>query len=75
MKSMMASVPSPGISPLRQALQIGRHQLEFLRQNRATHGDVFSLEIPNEPPRVVLGHPLDIKEIFALRPERYYSAD
>jgi cytochrome P450 len=75
MRTMMASIPGPGTSPLRQALRLGRDQIGFLDQNRAIHGDVFSIEIPNEPPRIVLGHPLDIKEVFALRPERYHSAD
>lgn len=75
MKTMMETIPSPGSSAIRQALQFGANQYDFLRRSNDALGDVFTMEIPNALPRVILGHPHDIKKVFALRPERYYSAD
>jgi hypothetical protein len=70
-KKMMETTPSPGGSAIRQILRFGADQFDFLRCNSDALGDVFTLEMPREPLRIILGHPLDIKKVFALRHRSY----
>jgi cytochrome P450 len=74
-KSMLAEVPCPPLSPMRQALAFASDQYKFLRENWQRSGDVFTFRIPGEPPRLVVAAPEAIKKIFALRPDQYDSAD
>jgi cytochrome P450 family 110 len=72
---MKKSVPAPSMGPLRQSLAFANDQYGFLASQREALGDLFIFEIPREPPRVVVGSPEEIKKIFALHPDDYYSGD
>ncbi|MET0594383.1 MAG: cytochrome P450 [Polyangiaceae bacterium] len=74
-KTMLARVPAPRLSPMRQALSFTGDQYKFLEEHWRRLGDTFSFRIPGEVPRLIVAAPDDIKKIFALRPEQYYSAD
>ncbi len=70
----MSSLPPGPRSPaIVQALRFGRDPTGFLERCAQRFGDAFTLRLPNDPPRVVVSHPRDIKRIFALRHDAYRS--
>lgn len=75
MERFLRTFPGPSASPMRQGLAFAEDQYAFLRENRARLGSSFVFRIPGEPPRLVVGAPEDIKKVFALRPDDYYSGD
>ena len=74
-QAMLAQVPGPSLSPLRQGYEFGQQQYRFLEDSWKQLGDVFTFRIPGEPPRLIVAAPQEIKKIFALRPEDYFSGD
>jgi cytochrome P450 len=72
---MLAAVPGPRRSPWRQALDFGSDQYSFLQRGWRQWGDIFSFRIPGEPPRLIVAAPQEIKKVFALKPEDYFSGD
>ena len=73
--AMLREVPGPKLSPMRQALAFAGDQYAFLRANQRELGDVFTFRIPGEPVRLIVGAPSEVKKVFALRPEDYFSGD
>jgi cytochrome P450 len=72
--SMSALPPGPSMHPIRQALRFGADPYGFLAECRRELGDVFTLRLPGDAPRVVLCDPAHIKQVFAFGADDY-SAD
>lgn len=75
MADALEGIPSPGMSPIRQAMAFSKDQYGFLDESWRELGDTFAWELPGEVPFIVLAHPEDIKKVFALRPESIFSGD
>ncbi|MGH1347414.1 MAG: cytochrome P450 [Nannocystales bacterium] len=65
--------PGPRAPKIVQALSFGRDPTRYLLQCAAAYGDMFTLRMPNDPPRVVLSNPVAVKKVFSLRPDAYRS--
>jgi len=59
--------------PLRQALQFGADPCGFVTRCQREYGDIFTMRLPGDPPRVVLCDPQHVKTMFALGPTQYRS--
>src|SRR5262245_39082123 len=70
---MSGSLPGPSMHPIRQALKLAADPYGFLAELRDAHGDVFTLRLPGDPPRVVICDPAHVKQVFALPAEEYSS--
>jgi cytochrome P450 family 110 len=62
-------------SSLRQALRFGADPYGLLAEGRRRFGDVFTLRLPGDPPRVVLCAPDDVRRLLTLGPDDYRSDD
>ena len=71
----LSKIPNARTSAIRQVMHFGRDQYGFLESMQAELGDVFQFRIPREPVRIVVGHPEEIRKVFALRGEQIYSGD
>ncbi len=65
--------PGPRSPKVVQALSFGRDPTRYLLRCAAEYGDTFTLRMPNDPPRVVVSHPVAVKKVFSLRPDAYRS--
>jgi cytochrome P450 len=63
--------PGPSLHPIRQALRFGADPYGFLAECQREHGDVFTIRLPGDPPRVVICDPTDIKQVFAFSAEDF----
>lgn len=63
---MSALPPGPPLHPIRQALKLGMDPYGFLLHCRRELGDVFTIRLPGDAPRVVLCDPADVKQVFAM---------
>lgn len=61
----------PAESAALQAFRLGKDPYGYLEDCERRFGDVFTLRLPFEPPRVVTSNPQLIREIFALKPDEY----
>ncbi len=66
---MRALPPGPPLHPIRQALAFGADPYGFLERCRRDLGEVFTLRLPGDAPRVVLCDPADVKQVFAWAPD------
>jgi cytochrome P450 family 110 len=66
---MSALPPGPRLHPIRQALKFGADPYGFLEECRRELGDVFTLSLPGDAPRVVLCDPAHVKQVFAMSPD------
>lgn len=67
------SVPGPSTLSIRQAVAFGRNPYAYLSKCHAEYGDVFTLQLPRDPIRVVACAPVDVTAIFALEADGFRS--
>lgn len=58
---------------VKQAVSFGQNPYRYLAECRAAYGDVFTLQLPRDPVRVVACAPQDVKAIFALKADEFRS--
>ncbi|MDI3284393.1 cytochrome P450 [Polyangium sp. 15x6] len=63
--------PGPAEPPFLQAMRFGRDPYAYLEECVRRYGDVFTLRLPGDPPRVVSSDPVVVRQIFALKPDDY----
>ncbi|MDI1447787.1 cytochrome P450 [Polyangium sp. 6x1] len=63
--------PGPEEPPFLQAMRFGRDPYAYLEDCVRRYGDVFTLRLPGDPPRVVSSDPAIVRQIFALKPDDY----
>ena len=67
------TVPGPSTLSVRQAVEFGRDPYAYLSRCHAEYGDVFTLQLPRDPIRVVACAPEDVTAIFALEADAFRS--
>lgn len=65
--------PGPAAHPLRQAAALGRDPYGFFADCQREFGDVFTIRLPGDPPRVVLCDPAHIEDFIRLPATSYRS--
>ena len=60
--------PGPPAPAIVQALRFARDPFGFLTDCSAQYGDLFTLNLPGQPPIVVTSAPELVRQCFALRP-------
>lgn len=67
--------PGPPEPALVQAIRFGQDPYAFLKACARRYGDVFTLRLPGDPPRIVTSDPSHIRQIFALRADEYIARE
>jgi cytochrome P450 len=63
----------PSLSRAQQAFAWASRPLEFLAGCAATHGDCFTLHLPDIDPAVIFSHPAALRDIFSGDPMALYA--
>ena len=72
----MTTLPNPvGMPVALQALGWFQRPVPFLFAQQEHHGDVFTMELPQEGPWVVLSHPDAIREVFTGDPSKLLAGE
>ncbi len=61
--------PGPSEPSFVQALRFGRDPCGYLEDCARRYGDIFTLRLPGDPPRVLSSDPAIVRQIFALKPD------
>lgn len=67
--------PGPTQPPVVQAIRLGRDPYAFLEDCGRRYGDLFTLRLPGDPPRIVTSDPALVRQIFSLGADDYQQAD
>lgn len=66
---MIGLPPGPTDHPVVQAIQFARNPYQWLARAARQFGPVFTMRLPGDSPRVVVGEPALVRRIFAMKSE------